>query len=112
METKKRDRMTERFIIDDAGTLIDMQTRDTYDYVSDVCSLLNELHEEKCECENEIARLEMIISKLKDKDYDNHIKKIQTLSKENNEFRILITTLKEQNQKFKARLNDLGVEYL
>jgi len=38
--------MTERFIIDDCGTLIDMQTRDTYDYVSDVCGLLNELTEE------------------------------------------------------------------
>ena len=33
--------MTERFIVDDAGTLIDMQTRNTYDYVSDVCPLLN-----------------------------------------------------------------------
>lgn len=38
--------MTERFIVDDAGTLIDMSTRNTYDYVSDVCGLLNELHEE------------------------------------------------------------------
>lgn len=38
--------MTERFIIDDCGTLIDMQTRDTFDYVSDVCGLLNELTEE------------------------------------------------------------------
>ena len=38
--------MTKRFMIDDAGTLIDMQTRDTYDYVSDVCGLLNELTEE------------------------------------------------------------------
>lgn len=33
--------MTERYIIDDAGTLIDIQTRNTYDYVSDVCPLLN-----------------------------------------------------------------------
>ena len=40
--------MTEnkRFIIDDAGTLIDIQTRNTYDYVSDVCPLLNALNEE------------------------------------------------------------------
>lgn len=38
--------MTERFIVDDCGTLIDMHTRDTFDYVSDVCNLLNELHEE------------------------------------------------------------------
>ena len=35
-----------RFIIDDCGTLIDMQTKDNYDYVSDVCDLLNELHKE------------------------------------------------------------------
>lgn len=38
--------MTERFMTDDCGTLIDMHTRDTFDYVSDVCDLLNELHEE------------------------------------------------------------------
>ena len=34
-----------RFIVDDCGTLIDMHTRDTFDYVSDVCDLLNEQHE-------------------------------------------------------------------
>ena len=36
---------TKRFMVDDAGTLIDMHTRDTFDYVSDVCDLLNEQHE-------------------------------------------------------------------
>ena len=35
-----------RFMVDDCGTLIDMHTRDTFDYVSDVCDLLNELSEE------------------------------------------------------------------
>jgi len=35
--------MTDRFIIDDCGTLIDIETRNTYDYVSDVCPVLNEL---------------------------------------------------------------------
>ena len=40
-------RMTaKRFMVDDAGTLIDIHTRDTFDYVSDVCDLLNEQHEE------------------------------------------------------------------
>ena len=34
-----------RFIVDDCGTLIDMHTRDTFDYVSDVCDLLNRQHE-------------------------------------------------------------------
>lgn len=39
--------MTEkRFMVDDAGTLIDMETRNTYDYVSDVCDLLNDLNNE------------------------------------------------------------------
>ena len=33
--------MIERFIVDTAGTLIDMETRNTYDYVSDVVGLLN-----------------------------------------------------------------------
>lgn len=36
--------MIERFIIDDAGTLIDIETRNTYDYVSEVCPLLNQLN--------------------------------------------------------------------
>lgn len=36
-----------RFMVDDAGTLIDIETRDTFDYVSDVVTLLNDLHEEK-----------------------------------------------------------------
>lgn len=35
----------ERFMVDDCGTLIDMHTRDTFDYVSDVCDLLNRQHE-------------------------------------------------------------------
>ena len=39
--------MTDRFIIDDAGTLIDIETRDTYDYVSEVAPILNELNKEK-----------------------------------------------------------------
>lgn len=38
--------MSERFIIDDCGTLIDMETRDTYDYVEEVCPVLN-IHEEQ-----------------------------------------------------------------
>ena len=33
--------MTERFIVDDAGTLIDIETRNTYDYVSEICPVLN-----------------------------------------------------------------------
>lgn len=49
--------MTKRFIVDDAGTLIDTQTRDTYDYVSEVCELLNRLHEINLQLNSEIRIL-------------------------------------------------------
>lgn len=40
--------MTEnkRFMIDDAGTLIDIQTREMYDIVEEVCPVLNALYNE------------------------------------------------------------------
>ena len=38
--------MSERFMVDDAGTLIDVQTRDMFDIVEEVCPLLNILAEE------------------------------------------------------------------
>ena len=38
---EKGERMTDRFIIDDAGTLIDIETRNTYDYVDEICPILN-----------------------------------------------------------------------
>ena len=34
--------MNNRFIFDDAGTLIDMETRNTYDYVDEVIDILNQ----------------------------------------------------------------------
>ena len=46
-----------RFMVDDAGTLIDTQTRDTYDYVSEVCELLNRLHEINLQLNSEIRIL-------------------------------------------------------
>ena len=37
--------MTKPWIVDDAGTLINMETRETYDYVSDLVDELNEKEE-------------------------------------------------------------------
>lgn len=68
--------MTERYIIDDAGTLIDIQTRNTYDYVSDVCPLLNQLN-------NKIKENEDIIDKQSDR--------IITLANENTKIQNTIT---------------------
>lgn len=36
--------MSDRFIVDDAGTLIDLETRDMFDIVEDVCPVLNKLN--------------------------------------------------------------------
>lgn len=47
--------MTDRFIIDDCGTLIDIQTRNTYDYVTDICPVLNQLSEENKQIRNLIT---------------------------------------------------------
>ena len=46
--------MTERFIVDDAGTLIDIKTRNTYDIVEEVVDLLNEQDERIKELENKL----------------------------------------------------------
>lgn len=50
--------MTEkRFMVDDCGTLIDMQTRNTYDYVSEICPILNELDSENRQIKNIINEM-------------------------------------------------------
>lgn len=78
--------MAERFIVDDAGTLIDMQTRNTYDYVSDVCPLLNQLN-------NKIKENEDIIDKQSDR--------IITLANENTKIQ---NTIKEAYQNERTSL--------
>ena len=48
--------MTEnkRFMIDDAGTLIDMRTREMYDIVEEVCPVLNALYDENEELKQKV----------------------------------------------------------
>ena len=75
-----------RFMVDDAGTLIDMYTRDTFDYVSDVCDLLNEQHET-------IQRLKQNIDELLSVDIE------EELLKENKQ-------LKKENYELHKRLGD------
>ena len=102
-----------------------------YDYEEE-CELLNEYDKKYNEYRNDVLRLEKENDKLKQQNKilrtnvgkltddvkylrnlpSTHQKENKQLKEENKELRILITTLKEQYQKFKARLNDLGVEYL
>ena len=46
--------MTEKWIVDDCGTLINMETRENYDYVSEVVDLLNEKDQRIKELESEL----------------------------------------------------------
>jgi hypothetical protein len=78
--------MTDRYIIDDAGTLIDIETRNTYDYVSEICPLLNQLT-------NEIKENEDIIDKQSDR--------IITLANENTKIQ---NTIKEAYQNERTSL--------
>ena len=53
----RRNNMSERFMVDDCGTLIDMETRDMYDYVSEVMGLLNNYDKENKELKLQMQRL-------------------------------------------------------
>ena len=69
--------MTEKWIVDDAGTLINMSTRNHYDYMEEVVDVLNKLSEEN-------ERLKDFIKKLADDNgniilingYGYHISKV------------------------------------
>ena len=91
--------MTERFMVDDAGTLIDMQTRDMFDIVEEVCPLLNRQHET-------IQRLEQNIDELLSVDIE------EELVKENEQLKSLnipIEEIKETVVDYKGRI--VGVYY-
>ena len=125
--------MTEnkRFIIND-GIVTDKIDLSMYMDNEDCCEKLNELHEENNHLEEHLnivrSHRDILISKNKElkeqvrllniederwtKASEEDKETIDRLNKENNELYILVETLKNQNQKFKARLNDLGVEYL
>lgn len=49
--------MTEKWIVDDAGTLINMQTRENYDYMEEVVDVLNKLSEENEQLKDFIRKI-------------------------------------------------------
>lgn len=56
--------MIERFIIDDCGTLIDIETRKHYDYVSEICPLLNEFANEIMNLGAENTKLKLVFGEV------------------------------------------------
>lgn len=53
--------MTEVWIVDDAGTLINMKTRENYDYMEEVVGVLNKLSEENEQLKRQNEELIQII---------------------------------------------------
>ena len=78
---KLRGRTNERFMVDDAGTLIDMETRNTYDYVSEVVDLLNDVTNELRIAQSVIQMKREQISSLAKSNREG-VKKVQSLAKE------------------------------
>ena len=61
-------------MVDDAGTLIDMVSRDSFDYVSDVCPVCNKLWEQTERFAGHNSELEVEIEDLKAKlDYEKRM---------------------------------------
>ena len=111
-----------RFMIDDCGTLIDMHTRDTFDYVSGVCDLLNMQHET-------IERLKVNIDELLSVDIEEELlKENEQLKKayaqlkhrhsllhdvcidaecDRDSYRKDIASLEKENEQLKQRINVL-----
>lgn len=52
--------MTGKWIVDDAGTLINMVTRNHYDYVEEVVDVLNKLSEENEKLKEELESFEQV----------------------------------------------------
>ena len=56
--------MIERFIVDDAGSLIDMETGNSYDYFEEVVELMNRQETEKIEYKRQYNNLKHTLRKL------------------------------------------------
>ena len=80
---KLRGRTNERFIVDDAGTLINMVTRDTFDYVSDVVGLLNDYDKENEQLKNMVG----YIYEEHKRCVNNYGAKIKEVEKENEQLK-------------------------
>lgn len=87
-------------MVDDCDTLIDMVTRDTFDYVSDVVGLLNELNDE-----NEQLKHDATVLIYSNQDYR---KENEQLKKQND---FLTTQLAELSTYMMALGYDIELEF-
>ena len=92
--------MTERFICDDAGSLIDLENMKYYDIVEEVCPVLNALHEENIQLKKEFGSCSHNWSIM----YDEAKNKVEELHKEN-------TILKREYNTLLQLVLDSGIDY-
>lgn len=104
--------MTEkRFYLDENG-INDREYEFSVLGEDELVDIINELNDENQQCENEIARLQLINNKLKDKNYTNYKEKIQELLEENNELKYKNELLSDELEQCKAVINKKWDEYL
>ena len=60
----KDDKMIERFMVDDAGSLIDKDTGKSYDYFEEVVELLNIINHERLKNKHELGTFKHTIKRL------------------------------------------------
>lgn len=89
---------TKRFLIDDAGELIDFDNHKFIDYGDECCKLLNELHDENEQLrkENDMFSCELSVSA--NKEISRNCR-IAELEEENEQLKSTIAQLIEQNRK-------------
>ena len=46
----------ERYIVDDCGSIIDIETREFYDYPEDICKVLNKQWKDICDLDEKCAK--------------------------------------------------------
>lgn len=103
--------MTEKWIVDDAGTLINMSTRNHYDYMEEVVDVLNKLSEENEQLKQQLKKdndvLDNTKQKLRDrekafgelfKDYIDALKQKDELEKKNVQLKKVMNDLKDMLQ--------------
>lgn len=103
------DRMTEikRFLIDDAGELIDLNNHKFIDYGDECCKLLNELNNENKKLKQDLKNCKKLAGKRLNKNR-NHRAVIEDLGGSIRAYKGQISQLNEKIEKIQEAMEDTG----
>lgn len=102
---------TKRFLIDDAGELIDLKNHKFIDYGDECCKLLNELSDENEQLRKENDMLSCELSVSANKEISRNCR-ITELEEENEQLKQQKDKWKQQCIHFKEMLDDMDITYL